>query len=433
VRIPRSITILTTVLVLVLILAAAYVISRPTRPLIAGAEIGLSTITPNADGETDATLIRYRIRREATVSIFFEDGAGDRYTFRKDQIRTRGRYEVLFSGIVEGFVREGESIQGEVLERLLPDGEYTWVIEAVDRASGRTDQASGTLNVEGGDPALPDLWEFTISPEVFTPNQDGLNDRTWINVYVSKPATLLVYLLSDEGEQIFVPEVQEADAPGEAGRHSFEYDGGVDLGRDPPPNGTYTVRVEASDDEGQRVSRSGQLTITNGGIPFAEIVAQPVGDTVQFSSETVVVGDVLTFELTVWNYGEAPIRTTGPEPGYVYDQSDVYSSSGFYDESGAWRVGIHCDTCLTDYPWRWAVGAQQDLTPIESNGQAHYYLMPGQRAVITGGVRLTNIVESRNPQQFWAGLIHEDVGITANNNRVDPHWIEIVDQAESAD
>ena len=432
-RIPRSITILTTVLVLVLILAAAYVVSRPTRPLIAKAEIGLSTITPNADGETDATLIRYRIRREATVSIFFEDGAGDRYTFRKDQIRTRGRYEVLFSGIVEGFVREGESIQGEVLERLLPDGEYTWVIEAVDRASGRTDQASGTLNVEGGDPALPDLWEFTISPEVFTPNQDGLNDRTWINVYVSKPATLLVYLLSEEGEQIFVPEVQEADAPGEAGRHSFEYDGGVDLGRDPPPNGTYTVRVEASDDEGQRVSRGGHLTIADGGIPFAEIVAQPVGDTVRFSSETVVVGDVLTFELTVWNYGEAPIRTTGPEPGYVYDQSDVYSSSGFYDESGAWRVGIHCDTCLTDYPWRWAVGAQQDLTPIESNGQTHYYLMPGQRAVITGGVRLTNIVESRNPQQFWAGLIHEDVGITANNNRVDPHWIEIVDQAESAD
>jgi hypothetical protein len=433
VRIPRSITILTTVLVLALVLAAAYMVSRPTRPLIAQAEIGLSTITPNADGETDATLIRYRIRREATVSIYFEDSAGDRYTFRSDQIRTRGRYEVLFSGIVEGFTQEGESVQGEVLERLLPDGEYTWVVEAVDRASGQADQANGTLTIEDGDPALPDLWEFTISPEVFTPNQDGLNDRTWINVYVSKPATLLVYLLSDEGEQIFVPEVQEADAPGEAGRHSFEYDGGVDLGRDPPPNGTYAVRVEASDDEGQRVSRSGQLTITNGGIPFAEIVAQPVGDTVQFSSETVVVGDVLTFKLTVWNYGDAPIRTTGPEPGYIYDQSDVYSSSGFYDESGAWRVGIHCDTCLTDYPWRWAVGSQQDLTPIESSGQTHYYLMPGQRAVITGGVRLTNIIESRNPQQFWAGLIHEDVGITSNNNRVDPHWIEIVEQAEPTD
>jgi hypothetical protein len=433
VRIPRSTTILTTVLALTIVLAAAYLVTRPTESLIAEAEIGLSTITPNADGETDATLIRYRIRREAVVSIYFESGEGDRYTFRDEQIRTRGRYEVLFSGIVEGFVREGETVEGAVLARLLPDGAYTWVIEAVDAASGQTDRATGTLNVEDGDPELPDLWEFTISPETFTPNQDGLNDRVWINVYVPKPATLQVYLLGEAGEQIFVPESQEADAPGEAGRHSFEYDGGVDLGRDPPPNGNYAVRVEASDDEGQRVIRSGQLTLASGGIPFAEIVAQPVGDTVRFSSETVLIGNVLTFELTVWNYGEAPIRTTGPEPGYVYDQSDTYASTGFYTESGAWRVGIHCDTCLTDYPWRWALGAQQDLTPIESDGQTHYYLMPGQRAVITGGIRLTNIVESRNPQEFWAGLIHEDVGITANNNRVDPHWIEIVEQAGPVD
>jgi hypothetical protein len=433
VRIPRSITILTTVLGLTLALATAYLVSRPTESLIAEAEIGLSTITPNADGETDATLIRYRIRREAVVSIFFEDNEGDRYTFRDEQIRPRGRYEVLFSGIVEGFVEEGELVEGEVLARLLPDGEYTWVIEAVDQASGQADRATGTLNVEGGDPDLPDLWEFTISPEVFTPNQDGLNDRVWINVYVPKPATLQVYLLDKSGEQIFVPESQEANAPGEEGRHSFEYDGGVDLGRDPPPNGDYAVLVEASDDEGQRVRRSGRLTLADGGIPFAEIMAQPVGDTVRFSSETVLIGDVLTFELTVWNYGEAPIRTTGPEPGYVYEQSDTYASTGFYTESGAWRVGIHCDTCLTDYPWRWALGAQQDLTPIESDGQTHYYLMPGQRAVISGGIRLTNIVESRNPQEFWAGLIHEDVGITENNNRVDPHWIEIVEQAESVD
>jgi hypothetical protein len=433
VRIPRSITILTTVLGLTLALATAYLVSRPTESLIAEAEIGLSTITPNADGETDATLIRYRIRREAVVSIFFEDNEGDRYTFRDEQIRPRGRYEVLFSGIVEGFVEEDESVEGEVLARLLPDGEYTWVIEAVDQASGQADRATGTLNVEGGDPDLPDLWEFTISPEVFTPNQDGLNDRVWINVYVPKPATLQVYLLDKSGEQIFVPESQEANAPGEEGRHSFEYDGGVDLGRDPPPNGDYAVLVEASDDEGQRVRRSGRLTLADGGIPFAEIMAQPVGDTVRFSSETVLIGDVLTFELTVWNYGEAPIRTTGPEPGYVYEQSDTYASTGFYTESGAWRVGIHCDTCLTDYPWRWALGAQQDLTPIESDGQTHYYLMPGQRAVISGGIRLTNIVESRNPQEFWAGLIHEDVGITENNNRVDPHWIEIVEQAESVD
>ncbi|HEC22544.1 MAG TPA: hypothetical protein ENI95_06475 [Chloroflexi bacterium] len=432
-RIPRALTALSSLFGLLIILLVGYMVSRPRGPVITEAEFGLSTITPNADGDSDVTRISYRIRRPAVISIYFEDENGERYYFRRERPRSRGEYSVLFSGVVEGFVQEGETVRGEVLARLLPDGEYTWVIEAVDQATGQTDRVTGYLTVADADPQIPDLWEFSISPEVFTPNQDGLDDRVWINVYVPKPATLQVFLINEEGERIFVPEFQEARTPGEEGRHSFEYDGGVDMGRSPPPDGTYTVLVEATDEEGQRVQRSGRLTIENGGLPLAEIVAQPVGDTVRFSSRTVVVGDVLTFELTVWNYGDAPIRTTGPAPGYIYDQDEVFSSTGYYEESGAWRVGIHCDTCLVDYPWRWALGTPENLTPIESNGQVHYYLMPGQRVVVTGGIRLHNIVESRNPQQFWAGLIHEDVGIAPLNNRVDPHWIEIVEAPEEDD
>ena len=43
--------------------------------------------------------------------------------------------------------------------------------------------------------------------------------------------------------------------------------------------------------------------------------------------------------------------------------------------------------------------------------------------MVTGGVVLDQIVTSRNPQYFWAGLIQEDVAIY--NNRADPHQIEI--------
>jgi hypothetical protein len=433
VRIPRALTIGFSLLALLAILAVGYVVSRPRGPLVTDAVFGLATITPNADGQDDATSIRYRVRRAAVLSIYFEDADGQRYYFRRDQFRSRGKYSVLFSGIVEGFVGEGEAVKSEVLARLLPDGEYTWVIEAQDASTGQVEQVTGSLAVEDADLVLPDLWEFTISPETFTPNQDGLSDRVWINVYVPKEAQLQVFLIDDQGTRIFIPEYQDTRAPGEEGRHSFEYDGGIDNGSNPPPDGAYTVQVEAADDEGQRVRRTGRLTIKDGGVPLAEIVAQPVGDTVRFSGEIVLVGDVLAFELTVNNYGDAPIRTTGPAPGYIYDQDELYSHTGFYEESGAWRVGIHCDTCLTDYPWRWALGDEESLTPIESDGRVHYYLMPGQRVVVTGGVRLLNIVESRNPQQFWAGLIHEDVGIAPLNNRVDPHWIEILLPSRLAD
>ncbi len=414
------------------LLAVSYLVTRPAGPIITRAEFSLSTITPNADGVTDVTQISYRIRRPATVSIFFEGSDGAVYHFRTGQVRPRGDYRVLFSGVVDGYVKPGEQPGGEVLARLLSDGTYTWVIEAVDQHTGVTDRVSGTLIVQDADSVLPALIDFSISPAVFTPNQDGLNDLIWVNVDVPKPATIQVSLLDAAGQQYFIPESQEGRKPGEEGRHTFVWDGGVDMGRTPPPDGSYQVLAVVSDAEGQRVQAVGQVTIKDGGVPLAEIVGQPLGDTVRFSSETVLVGEVLYFELTVENYGDAPIRTTGPEPGYVYDQDELYSSTGYYPESGAWRVGIHCDTCITDFPWRWALGTPETLTPIESNGRVHYYLMPGQRAVITGGIRLHNIVEARNPQEFWAGLIHEDVGVAEVNQRVDPHWIKIEEPGTSS-
>lgn len=424
-RLERAVTIRFAFLSLVVILIVAFIASQPRGHIITDARFGSTSISPNADNQNDATTVSYRLRRESTLSIYLEDEAGERYYFRRDESRAPGEYEVLFSGIVDPYQREGEQVKGTVIQRLVPNGSYTWVIEATDRA-GAVDRATGTLEVVDADAELPDIWEFSVGPDVFTPNQDGLFDRVEINVYLPKEAELFVYLIDVEGKRIFVPEFEGGRDEGEPGRHSFEYDGGIENGSDPPPNGTYQVLVEAHDSEGQQVQATGSLTIENGGVPLAEIMAQPVGDTVRFSAETVLVGDVLTFEVTVWNYGDAPIRTTGPEPGYLYDQDDVFGDTGFFEESGAWRIGIHCDTCLTEYPWRWALGTKETLTPIETNGVTHYYLMPGEQVVVAGAIRLHNIVPSRNPQRFWAGLIHEDVGISALNNFVDPHYIEIV-------
>lgn len=430
-RLQSTPTILFATAILAAILAVGYLVTRPTGSVITDATIGSAAITPNADHNGDATTIHYRVRRESTVSVYLEGEDGQRYYFRRDESRSPGVYDVLFSGIVEPFEITGENVKGAVLQRLIPNGEYTWVIEATD-TYGKTDQATGTLEVADADTDLPDILEFSVAPQTFTPNQDGIDDRVKINVYSAKPATLLVYLIDEAGHRIFIPEFEGERAPGEEGRHSFEYDGGIDNGSDPPPDGTYQVEVVAQDAEGQKVQVNSQLTIKDGGVPLADVLAQPVGDTVRFSAESVIVDDVLLFELTVENYGNAPIRTTGPEPGYIYDQDDVFGVTGFFVESGAWRIAIDCDTCLRNYPWRWGLGTKESLTPIESGGKTHYYLMPGKRAIVNGGIRLHNIISSRNPQQFWAGLIHEDVGIALRNDFVDPHWIEIVPRTAQA-
>ena len=189
----------------------------------------------------------------------------------------------------------------------------------------------------------------------------------------------------------------------------------MDNGETPPADGTYTVVAEAQDLEGQRLRVTTELTIQYGGVPRADILAPPTGNTVQWSASAVALCDTIYFTMTVRNYGNTPIRTTGPEPGTVYDSTWNYNTLGWHTESGAWRAAIGFENELTNYPFRWALGNPEELELIDGR----YYLMPGDRAVITGGIRVTDVFGDRNPQPLWAGLIHEDVEITEFNNRVD--------------
>ena len=183
--------------------------------------------------------------------------------------------------------------------------------------------------------------------------------------------------------------------------------------------------------EGQIVRIEDELTIAYGGVPRADIFPPPTGNTVDFDATAVVVCDTINFTLTVRNYGTTPIRTSGPEPGLIYDSDWNYNTVGWHTESGVFRVGIGFENELTNYPYRWAVGNVEDLEEIDG----HYYLMPGERAVVTGGIRVVDVFGDRNPQPMWAGLIHEDVEVSQFNSRVDPHAItvDVPDEANMPD
>ena len=422
-RLNPILTTLTALVGLAVALAVAAFFIRPAGPVLESAEFSLDTISPNADGLTGITRITYRLRRPASVSIYFLDSAGARYTFRADNPRDSGEHSLFFSGIVEAYARPGDQYEGTLLKRVLPDGAYMWAIEAAEE-NGEAVSLRGTLTIVDADTALPDLKNLTASPVVFTPNQDGINDRVTINVWLDKEIPeddLRVSLISPNGQRYPIAEAGTDVLPGRRGLHVYDYDGGIDNGENPPPDGDYIVQAEAEDKIGQKVMIETALTLQNGGLPRAEIY---LGE-VKWSSAVVVFGEPLTFELTIENYGTAPIRTFGPWSGTEYQQSENSNTLGFYEEDGAWRVGIDCDSCIRDYPWRWGLGTPETLTALVEDGETHYYLMPGQRAVIKGSVVLTEVIESRNPQYFWAGLIHEAVGITTVNNRVDQKQVTI--------
>jgi hypothetical protein len=455
-RISIGITVVVALAALVVVLVIGKTLLQPNLPLITAAKFSLDTITPNADGDADVTEFSYSLSRNAQVSMFFQGVDGRQYNFRQSEARIGGDYKVLFSGVVDGYTLPGETINGTTARRLMPDGRYTWHLQATDLQTGESDERTGTLTLVNGSTDLPQLQVFTVSPTIFTPNQDGISDHTQINTYLTKQADLTVYLDTPDGP-IYIPELQDCRKPGEVGRHCFDYDGGINLGVEPPPDGTYPVIAVAQDLEGQRIEQKASLTIQDGGNPQAEIAPQPDGldvifttrpyedryftsantagaaivapdhaDDLGFNQITMPLGDLLVFKLAVENYGDVPIRTSGPWPGTVYQEDQIWGAMGVYEQSGSWRVGIQCSTTTTSYPWRWAIGAQSDLTSEvdEGTGNTYYYLPAGAKSIVWGAVRMTNLIKARNPQQCFAGLIHEDVEV--RNANVGSRDVELV-------
>lgn len=441
--IPKLITIGGAFIGALAVAVIGYLLLQPPSDLIKNASFSVTTISPNADGVDDIAVFSYTLSENAEVSLSFEHEDGQVYVFRDAEPRAEGEYSVNFSGVVDGFsLPSDDFIDGIIERRLLPDGKYSWTLAATTD-DGETASKSGDLTIEDGDPHLPIISAFDISLSTFTPNQDGIRDRVRINIYLAKAANLDVYLENEKGAKIFLGERLEGRNPGEEGSHEFDYDGGVDDGFEPPEDGDYTLYAVAQDDEGQRIVRTTQVAIENGGLPQVEIAAQPTGAQVCFSTLpwddryynssdlegdiieqpdsncsdrtrlTIQQGDLLVFTLSVWNYGETRIRTTGPFSGTAYEFEQLPSTFGYFEADGAFRIAIKCQSAIIADPWRWGLGTRDQLTEVydEELQDTFYYLMPDERAVVWGAIRMTQIFEERNPQTCSASLIHEGVNI----------------------
>jgi hypothetical protein len=398
------------------------------KPLLSDVSFSKDVITPNADGDEDVALVTFDLSRSAYLSIYLENAAGERFYFRQKIYHgpsVEKPYTVYFSGVVDGYTLPDEAFEGFAVEkRVLQDGTYTWTVEATDTQE-HTERVTGTLVIADADTSLPELRGFSVHPPVITPNRDSISDRATVVVDLKKDVEELnVYLLGEEDDtRYFIQESEKATEFNEAGYHEFDYDAGVDLGAEPPPDGTYPVIMEARDKVGQWTKATGELEIENGGVPRAYILNAEVewSGTMEGGGPTtsIPLGGTLYFTLTVENDSTVPIRTSGPPPGTVYSSDQNYATLEEQQQPGVFRVGIHCETSPIDHPWRWAVGKSDDLVEVVDGPNTYYYLPAGARAVVSGGIRFTQVVPARNPQYCYASLIHEDVEISLVNYRVD--------------
>ncbi len=403
-------------------------------PLLSNVVFSKSEISPNADGLDDVTEITYSLRRPADVSIYFENEAGERFYFRDNRRRSPGNYSVLWGGVVD--IPETVDFgygPVEIVSRVLPDGVYRWVVEAVED-NGNVAAVSGEITLRNGDTELPELQNFTVVPEVFRPNQDGLaDDRVAIGYYLTKNVESVVLFLRDPDKpdvRYFIAESPGLVKPTARGYHDYSYDGGVDLNAEPPADGVYELVGEARDAAGNAVRVVRTLTIEEGGKPRADVV----GGEIDWQGENgrvvlLTLGDRLCFKAYVENESTVPIRTSGPWPGQEYRYAENYNTlaiahdePSWLQQDGAWRFGVNFDTTGVDFPYRWAIGRQEDLEMRLIDGREQWYLLPGKRGEVSGCI----VLDEKLPigtRFWWGGLIHQ--GVEVANNNIDRITVEL--------
>jgi len=427
-------------LLVVAVVASLMLTGCHLRPLLSDVSVSPAVISPNADGIDDATNISYKLTRNADVSIYFVRD-GSEFFFRQERPRSAGPYQVQWGGgINQSYWLELDGGAGRQLVEswVLPDGAYTWVVAATDD-NGNTERTEGQITISGGDSVVPQLDKFTVTLPTFTPNQDGLADRTGVSYYLNKKVDNVEVYLYDPAQpdvRYVLEEQERAVKAGEAGYHYYDYDGGVDRGADPPADGSYVVAAEARDLSGYHVVVSSTVTIGQGGKPRAEVVTGEIywGDVTRSLEGTELympLSATLVFTTYIENIGEVPIRTSGPPSGTPY-RSDQNANTlavemgqpSYHEQAGVWRFGINFDVSQTDFPYRWAVGRPDELRREVINGQEQWFLDPGKRGTVTGSIELVGPFP-RDQIYAWGGLIHEWVGIDAQNNYVDRVLVHI--------
>lgn len=391
-----------------LFLLPVLLVACGSSALITNISVDPETISPRPGEPNRATKIGYSLSRPAHVNVYLVNDTG-KYVLRENQSRAAGDFEILFGGSVDN--------------KTLNDGTYQIVVEAQDE-NGAKESKLGTLKIVNADTVLPELQNFSVFPQTFTPNQDGLDDRVSIRYYLTKPARVTVYL-TDGKKKFPIDEKKETtllteDKLSAIGAHEYDYDAGIDRGAPPPPDGNYMVVAEAVDGNGNTITQQAPLTIKDGGTPRAAIIGS-AGD---FNPRVIPLNETVYFTVTVKNVGTVPIRTKGPEPGFVYTTSQNFSVVQQFEEPGIWRLGVDSEgnSIGRQYPYRWQLGMNNELTKVERDGKTIYYLMPGQVVTVSGGIKITDKPPKVDPT-YWFGLVQEQVRIVEDH--VEPTRITV--------
>ena len=382
-------------LVLTLLLVMLPLTSCGSDSLLTDVNISSSLLHPTGNGESVS--INYTIGQTSKIWIYLQDSQGKRYPALRDgqpRLPSSDPYTLRFDGTVP--------TQGsELVQRLLPDGDYTVVVQARG-ANGQEMTVQRKLTIETGNVKPPLIDNLVVSPSTISPNADGIDDTAEITYQLPVTATVDITISGpDKRVYPFVTADEEAPILQRQVWNGKTVDGVV------LDDGVYTYTVRAQDRYGNVVERSGPITIVGGGQPQVQITYTKI------APEAIMRGEVITVTMRVKNIGKVPVRTYGPASGYEYSTEEVFSSieNGRYaaKSGGFWRIGVDWDAnsggAAKRYPYRWAISPrppdQWKIPYVEDE------LKPSEEAVVVGPIR---VFQPETKMGFYVGLIQDGVG-----------------------
>jgi hypothetical protein len=364
--------------------AVVLLVSSACAPVLGKVSVEPAPPSPQVRDQRNRFDIRYRLNEPAMVSSRIVAADGRQWVVHANATRpTAGTYVLQFDGTVAG--------PGPNERRVLPDGDYQVVLD-VD-AAGQHTLSQVPLSVRGADARAPEIDGLAALPDRISPNFDARDDVTHLTYRVDKDATVSAFLdaLGTGGappRRVWMGE----DAKALAGEQSLTWDGTAN--GQPVPSGNYLLGIRARDTAGNVVERYVPVVVEDSGLPEASIVSVHIGPL------QITRGSQVCLEALVRNTGQTLLRTEGPDPGYVYNSLDTYSSiedHQFAERAGYWRVGLNwagsTDTNGATYPYRWGFGRD---------------LQPGEETSVHGCVRVLN---EQDQLVYFAGLVQENVAI----------------------
>ncbi len=329
--------------------------------------------------------VHYWLPEDAHIFVGLEDGRGHTYVVRNGEMRAAGSYTLTLRNVVD------RPDLGPSERRALGAGSYTLKFRVQFR-SGSVVEKRSEVQVTGARASAPvSIEDLRVSSPVLSPNDDGVNDEAEFEFRLSRDAWVTAYV---EGSWGRLTLISGSWLPSGVNRVAFK-------GRDPRdmpiPDGQYQFTLVAEDTEGNR---------TASGLGFAvrsSALAQATIRKVVFEPLVIGLGQIVRVEVTVTNTGRVPVRTQGPDPGYLYTMKDTFSTvedHKYVERLGMWRVGVDWESNVgagpRRYPFRWGFG---------------HDLSPGETVTVVGFIMVDQFVSAYSPYlTFFAGLVQEGMG-----------------------